>query len=114
MFSRTFSLGLLLLTGGCGGAVGENKVAAVEPDERIECALGGAKDFTRSCAMEPSADGAMLTIRHGDGGFRRFAVAPDKLLTAADGSADVAGQLLPDGRLEIAVAGDRYRLPGGK
>jgi hypothetical protein len=110
MYSRTFSFVLLALAS-CGRGGGEDKVAAVPVEDRIECATGGATEMSRSCAIERSADGTQWTVRHSDGGFRRLAIAADMGVSAADGSGQLTGTALPDGRLEIVVDGDRYRLP---
>ncbi len=90
------------------GCASNTPQAAGEPADRIDCALGTA-DFARTCAIERQP--AVLILRHPDGGFRRLDVAPDRTLTAADGAGEVVGKPLPDGRLEIALGGDRYRLP---
>jgi hypothetical protein len=111
MSLRISSASLLLIVAACNSAPEENKVAAAPPDDRIECATGGAADFTRSCAIEKAADGKSMVIRHADGGFRRLDVSPDMAVSTADGATPLAGKPLPDGRLEIAVDGDRYRLP---
>ncbi|MDB5715919.1 MAG: hypothetical protein JWO15_3316 [Sphingomonadales bacterium] len=56
----------------------------------------------------------MLTIHHADGGFRKLAVALDGTITAADGASEAIGHPLADGRLEVEIGGDRYRLPPRK
>ena len=100
---------MALLLAGCTKS--EDKVADALPEDRIECAIGSA-DFKSDCAIERGP--ATLVLRHADGGFRRLDVAPDRTLSVADGSESVVGKPLPDGRLEIAIGRDRYRLPGGK
>ncbi|MEP6786322.1 MAG: hypothetical protein ABI898_11360 [Sphingomonadales bacterium] len=112
MFSRISSAGLLLLVAGCGASP-EDKVATAAPDDRIECAVDGAADFTKSCAVERSV-GSLLVLRHKDGGFRRIDLAQDGTISAADGSDDPDGKPLPDGRFELVIGGDRYRLPPRK
>jgi hypothetical protein len=111
MSLRTFSLALWVTLAACGSAGGEDKVATAAPDDRIECATGGATDFAKACAVERNAEGTTLTIRHADGGFRRLALGADMALSTADGATLLDGKALPDGRLEVAVDGDRYRLP---
>lgn len=114
-----FALTLLLLAG-CGGgepgtaANGAAARAPGEPDNRIECQVAGAASFARACSIEAaeSAEGLVLTLRKPDGGFRRILVADDERgLVAADGAepADIA--LLADGRIEVSLGGDRFRLP---
>lgn len=96
------------LLAGCGGA------GPAAPDNRIECRPAGAASFARTCTIETaeSPDGLVLTLRKADGGFRRLLLAGDERgLVAADGAepADIA--LLPDGRIEVGLGGDRFRLP---
>jgi hypothetical protein len=111
MFLRIFSAALLVALTGCGSApVAEDKVAAADPDDQIECALDGKSNFVRDCAIERGA-GTKLTIRHGDGGFRRLTLDRDGSIDTADGADAPTIQTLSDGRTEIAVGGDRYRLP---
>ncbi|UVO53876.1 hypothetical protein [Sphingomonas sp. SUN039] len=108
---RTFSLGIALAIAlaACSAAP-EDKVATAAPDDRIECATGGATDFTRACAVE-KGEGTALILRHVDGGFRRIDLAPDGTITASDGSDEPVGKALPDGRFELTLGSDRYRLP---
>ena len=112
MFSRIFSLTLAFAVAGCG-TNGEDKVATAAPDDRIECAVGGAADFARACAVE-RGEGTMLVLRHADGGFRRIDLAADGTITAADGSDEPNGKVMPDGRFELTIGSDRYRLPPRK
>ncbi len=109
---RIFSLGIVLAVAGCGAAE-DDKVATAAPDDRIECAVGGAVDFTRTCAVE-RGDGPALVLRHSDGGFRRIDLADDGTVSAADGSDAPDGKALPDGRFELTLSSDRYRLPPRK
>src|SRR3954454_864309 len=87
------------------------------PGTPIECRVAGADRFAPVCSLETAErpDGPVLTIRKPDGGFRRLFVAnDDRGVSAADGSepADVA--LLGDGRIEISLGGDRFRLPAAE
>ena len=90
---------------GCHSA--PDTAQAIKAGEPIECAVAGAA-FAPACASEREPHA--LILRHPDGGFRRLDVATDRTLTAADGSDVAVGRTLPDGRLEIAIGGDRYRL----
>ncbi|HYJ30307.1 MAG TPA: hypothetical protein VEW25_08210 [Allosphingosinicella sp.] len=97
---------LLLLS--CGG---ESRKARA--GEAIECAIGGAA-FERNCTMERSegAEGLTLTIRNAAGGFRRLLLPKDGSgAVAADGAEPARVSVLGDGRAEVAIGGDRYRLP---
>lgn len=81
--------------------------------ERIACALDGAGEFKPACAVERAEiEGTLfLTVRHPDGGFRRFEVLTDgRGLAAADG-ADEAALKIEGDWLEAKVADDRYRFP---
>ena len=81
--------------------------------EAIDCAIGGGA-FERSCTMErrESAEGLTLTIRNEAGGFRRLLLPKDGSgAVAADGAERARVTVLGDGRAEVAIGGDRYRLP---
>jgi hypothetical protein len=57
-------------------------------------------------------EGTTLTIHHPDGGFRRLLVATDgRGVIAADGADQAVVSVVADNRIEVALAGDRYRLP---
>lgn len=82
----------------------------VKPDAQLECAIGADGAWSKDCALE--RDGDLLTIRHPDGGFRRFRILSDgRGLEAADGSEQAAIQIVDQGRIEARIGGDRYRLP---
>lgn len=112
MSLRIFSLALALGVSACGDAP-DDKVAMAAPDDRIECATAGAADFSKTCAVERGEESA-LVLRHADGGFRRIDLAEDGAITAADGSDIPVGKSLPDGRFELTLGNDRYRLPPRK
>lgn len=109
-FPTAGACALLLLLAGCGGGDG----APLEPtpgSSRIACAIGGDR-FAETCFVERSdtAEGAVLTLRQPDGGFRRLQITQAGLV-AADGAEPVAvTQTSPQG-IEVAIAGTRYRLP---
>ena len=88
--------------------------AVVEPvDARIECAVDGAA-FARVCTIEkvPGANGLILTLRSPSGSFRRLRVAKDGHgVIAADGAEPAKVTVIGPGRIEVAIGGDRYRLP---
>ncbi len=109
MSLRIFSLGLSLVVCACGPTT-ENKVATAAPNDRIECATGGATDFSKSCAIE-RGEGTRIVLRNADGGFRRIDLAPDGTITAADGSDAADGKPLSNGSFELVLGQDRYRLP---
>ena len=109
MSLRISSLGLWLVATACGPAA-ENKVATAEPNDRIDCATGGATDFSKTCAIE-RGEGSHIVLRHADGGFRRIDLAKDGTITALDGSDEAGGKPLPDGHFELTLGRDRDRLP---
>jgi hypothetical protein len=109
MSLRISSFSLALILASCGSK-GEDKVAAAAPDDRIECAIAGAAAFAKSCAVE-KGEGMTLILRHEGGGFRRIGLAADGTISAADGSDEAQGMPLPDGRFELNLGSDRYRLP---
>lgn len=87
---------------------------AVADDDRIECRIGNARMFDRFCIVERMAgpEGMALTIRKPDGGFRRLLVTRDgRGVIAADGAEEAVVTILDDNRIEVAIAGDTFRLP---
>ena len=94
------------------GAV-EAAMADDQPDNLISCAIAGANDLARNCAVERSMeDGVLfLTLHHEDGGFRRLQVMDDGSgVSAADGADDPQITVF-DGEIEVSLGGDRYVLP---
>ena len=114
MSMRISSLCLLLALTACGARSGEDRVAGAKTDDRIDCALGSGSAFTHDCAIERSADGKTLTIRHADGGFRKFALSADGKFATADGADAAVLTRLPNQQVEISIGNDRYHLPQGK
>ncbi len=108
---------MLLALAACGDpdAARRDALAAADAQaDRIDCALEGAPRFERVCAVERSSgpDGLILTVRSPGGSFRRLLVTTDgRGVVAADGADPAAVTLLGDQRIEVAIAGDRYRLP---
>jgi len=99
---------LVLLLAGCG----TQDEAAV--DTGIECRIDGTTGFERVCRVETadSADGRILTVRKPDGGFRRLRVTTDGAgIVAADGAEHAEVTRLGDGRSEVAIGGESFRLP---
>ena len=111
-----------MLLAGCGS--GNEK--ASEPDtksapvvlaqgaERIDCAVAGAEAFAPACSVERrmTGDGLALTVRAPNGGFRRLLVTRDgRGVIAADGAVPAQVTPVAANRIEVAIAGDRYRLP---
>ncbi|TFI59272.1 hypothetical protein E2493_05370 [Sphingomonas parva] len=98
-----------------GGKTVERPAAPLaEGAERVECAVAGAETFEPVCAVErsPSDQGLVLTIRAPSGGFRRLLVTRDgRGVIAADGAMPAAVTPLGPDRIEVAIEGDRYRLP---
>ena len=114
---KKWALTSLLLLAACGDrskATQDALSGAAEGDDRIACAVDGAAEWERSCAIErvSGPDGTSLTLRHPGGGFRRLLVATDgRGVVAADGAAPAVVSLASDNRIQVAVAGDRYLLP---
>lgn len=84
-----------------------------EGAEHIACAVGGAGELSRACAVERAEEdgGLLLVVHHPDGAFRRFQVLTDgRGIAVADG-ADEAVTLLTDGALDVTVGADRYIFP---
>ncbi len=110
-----------LLLSACGGGGGSNSLEAAEAGARaraaenglISCAIGTAKQLAQQCSVErDTAGGALtLTIRHPDGGFRRFNVVTGKGVVAADGAETATVTPVGPREIEVRVGTDRYRLP---
>ncbi len=112
----------LFLLGGCNAAPGNGSLAEAETGQaraaavkgRIDCALEGAKAFARTCTIEEmsSAEGTILIVGRADTGYRRLAIAPGgRGLVSADGAEAANVTIVKDGLIEVAIGGDRYRLP---
>lgn len=78
--------------------------------ERIECAIGAGASFAETCTLE-RAENNVLIVRHEDGGFRKLTVNAAGTIDTADGADGIQLMLLPDGRSDIVIGTDRYRLP---
>ncbi|HEX8442950.1 MAG TPA: hypothetical protein VF631_04810 [Allosphingosinicella sp.] len=105
----------LVTLSACGGGDEQKTTAtaAAPAENRIECALGGSERFATTCAIERDPnDPNSLTLRHPDGGFRKLLVTSDgRGVIAGDGAARASVQVIADRRIEVAIEGDRYRLP---
>lgn len=112
-----------LLLAGCGerrtdhatlAKVEAAQRAAQEDRGEIVCAQGGSADFARACTVDRAASeaGLILTVRHPDGAFHRLLVTKDgRGVVAADGAERAVVSVIGDGQIEVALGGDRYRLP---
>ena len=81
--------------------------------ELVDCALGGRDVFVKECAVERIEEdgGIFYTVRHPDGGFRRFHVVSDgRGLETADG-ADDAVITVSGNSIDVLVGEDRYLFP---
>lgn len=101
-----------------GNAEFENAFAAAntqaEDGGRIVCAPAGNVAFARNCTLDrvQSAEGLLLTVRKPDGGFRRLLVVRDgRGVIAADGAEAAKVTVIADRQIEVAIGGDRFRLP---
>ncbi|PTW49427.1 hypothetical protein C8J25_101937 [Sphingomonas faeni] len=103
----------------CGrGQPGSEQVAAKQrtetaSDTRIPCAQGDTA-FASTCTIEQAQgkNGLVLTIRHPDGAFRRLLVTQDgRGVIAADGAEVAKVTITGTDGIEVALGGNRYRLP---
>jgi hypothetical protein len=120
---RPAAASLLFLLAGCGEAKTDHAALAnveaaqranAEDDGAIVCAHQGSTDFARVCTVEreQGADGLILTVRHPDGAFHRLLVTKDgRGVIAADGAEKAVVTILGKDSIEVALGGDRYRLP---
>jgi len=105
---RTILLFIPFLLAGCGGAVPADSADA--GDGRIECRPEGTADFAATCLLE--REGETLTLRKPDGGFRRLVVTTDgRGVAAADGAEPAGVRVIGEGRIEVTIGGDAFRLP---
>lgn len=85
-----------------------------EDDGRIICAPAGNAAFSRQCTLDrvQSAEGLILTVHKPDGGFHRLLVVKDgRGVVAADGAEAAKVTIVADHQIEVAIGGDRFRLP---
>ena len=109
---RILSLLGLGFVAACNSGAGESVSGA--PDDRIECRIGASASFERHCTLEQADEerGRTLTIRKPDGGFRRLLVTRDgRGVVAADGAEPAIVTIVDDGRIDVAIGGDNFRLP---
>ncbi len=81
---------------------------------KIVCAQKGSNDFARLCSVDraDSDAGLILTVLHPDGAFHRFLVTKDgRGVVAADGAEKAVVSVISPAEIEVALGGDRYRLP---
>jgi hypothetical protein len=103
------------LLAGCGeqaSTPGNQAGGAQAPvdDGKADCITGGTGEWAHDCLVERQGD--LLTIRHPDGGFRRFRVLADgRGLEAADGAEPAKLKITGKEQIEVATGDDRYRLP---
>lgn len=102
--------GLALLLAACSpNASGTSQASG----EVIDCATGGAVEFTHACAVEKGIQNGdpVLVVQDPNGAFRRFIVLDGgKSVAAADGAQALAVAGNGD-RVDASVDGDRYRFP---
>ncbi len=83
--------------------------AADAPEgEQVACALDDAENFAEVCVLQ--RDGPRFIVYRPDGGFRRFEPVAGQGVRSIDGADAAIITDLADGRTEIAVDGDRYRV----
>jgi hypothetical protein len=90
------------------------QIAHAEEAGNIICARRGSDDFARVCTVdrEQADQGLILTVRHPDGAFHRLLVTKDgRGVIAADGAERAVVTVLDKYSIEVALGGDRYRLP---
>ena len=95
-------------------AEAESRAKAAD-DGRVDCMSAGEKSFQRACTIDRSRDAEghlVLTLSHQDGSFRRLMVATDgRGVVAADGAEQAIVTTISPREIEVALGGNRYRLP---
>ena len=107
-------VGLICLAlAGCDQGEGAQSPFANSASEKralADCAIGADAKWARNCVVEQ--DGELLTIRHPDGGFRRFHILGDRRgLASADGVEPAKIAVVSDAIIEVSAGEDHYRLP---
>lgn len=119
MRQRALVAGLLFL-GSCEDPQQATQQALAEAGKqaaeagRVECAVASSASFERVCTIEQvqGPEGTTLVIHHPDGGFRRLLVTRDgRGVVAADGAEQAVVAPIGEDRIEVELAGHRYRLP---
>ena len=89
----------------------ESRADAAAP--HFPCAQGSAPLAPDCTAERKQTDkGWIVTIRHPDGHFRRLRVTDDgRGVVAADGAQPATVTPAGPDAIDVAIAGDRYRLP---
>jgi len=99
----------------CGSTTqSQNTETTTADNGRIACAPQGAADFKPVCALDriEDGDGLTLVVHNPDGGFHRLRVTKDgRGVVAADGAEKARVTIVGAGEIEVAIGGDRYRLP---
>jgi hypothetical protein len=109
--ARTLAFLSPLLLAACGS---NGTPQGASNSGKIECAPQGATEFKRECPLDRIAgdDGLTLVVHNPDGGFHRLRVTTDgRGVVAADGAERATVTITGPGVIEVAVGGDRYRLP---
>ena len=107
---------LLLLTAlsACGREPEDPVIKAAAEAATVPCALAGSTVFSDRCGVERlvAGDGLTIVVHHPDGGFRKLLVATDgRGVVTADGAQQAIVSVIDPATIEVAVDGDRYRLP---
>ncbi|KEQ53468.1 putative uncharacterized protein precursor [Sphingobium chlorophenolicum] len=106
------SLLLCLALAACG------RSSNLAGQETISCAIGVGAAWRDDCPVERARD--LLTVRHADGGFRRFRIVHDgRGVVPADGAERADIRIAGKDAIELSIGQDRYRVPvrfaeGGK
>lgn len=107
------ALAAVLLLAGCSRQPTTAPKEPVADANLVACAHGTAA-LAKACAVELSRgpDGQLVTVRNPDGGFHRLLIATDgRGVVAADGAERARVTTIDANTIEVAIGGDRYRLP---
>ena len=97
------------------GACTQPKAVTVQEEGKgaehgIACQIGDKTTFANVCAVDRI--GTILVVRQPDGGFRRLAITEGGTgVVAADGAERAVVTITGDKQIEVAIGGNRYRLP---
>ena len=113
---------LPLLLAGCGQSTPGDlmrKIEAQTVNQAAEkgdvlCARSGETELRMACTIDRTTtdEGLILTVRHPDGAFHRLLVTKDgRGVVAADGAEHAEVTIIGSHQIDVALGGDRYRLP---
>ncbi|APG62633.1 hypothetical protein LPB140_07350 [Sphingorhabdus lutea] len=81
-------------------------------DNKIMCALNGTDKFEKICVRENIVEKGqtIVTLKHPDGGFKRFIIVKGRGLIAAEGFDNSEIEILDGSQILLRSGNDQYKL----